>query len=56
VIRTDLGLADLPIIALTAGVLVEEREAAMAAGMNDFVAKPVDLGHLAEAIRRHCTA
>lgn len=56
VIRTDLGLTDLPIIALTAGVLVEEREAAIAAGMNDFVAKPVDLGQLAEAIRRHCTA
>lgn len=56
VIRTDLGLADLPIIAVTAGVLVEEREAAMAAGMNDFVAKPVDLEHLAEAIRRHCLA
>ena len=56
VIRTDLGLTDLPIIALTAGVLVEEREAAMAAGMNDFVPKPVDLEQLAEVIRRHCTA
>ena len=41
-IRRDPALRDLPVIALTAGVLAEEREAAKAAGMNDFLAKPLN--------------
>jgi signal transduction histidine kinase/CheY-like chemotaxis protein/HAMP domain-containing protein len=32
----------LPIIAMTAGVMEENRRAITAAGMNDFIAKPVD--------------
>ncbi len=40
-IRTELGLFDLPIIAVTAGALVEERERALGAGMNEFVTKPL---------------
>jgi CheY-like chemotaxis protein len=32
----------LPIIALTADVLVSERDKALAHGMNDFLAKPID--------------
>ena len=42
-IRDDLGLTGLPIIALTAGVMAEEQEAARAVGMNAFLAKPLDL-------------
>ena len=42
-IRADAILAGVPVIAFTAGVLGEERAAALAAGMNDFLAKPVDL-------------
>ena len=42
-IRDDLGLTGLPIIALSAGVMAEEQEAARAAGMNGFLAKPLDL-------------
>jgi CheY-like chemotaxis protein len=42
-IRQDPALAQLPVIALTAGVLGEERAAAQAAGMTGFLAKPLDL-------------
>lgn len=41
-IRRDPALRDLPVIALTAGVLAEEREAAEQAGMNGFLAKPLN--------------
>ena len=39
-IRHDLGLADLPVIALTAGAMESQRQQALAAGMNGFIAKP----------------
>jgi PAS domain S-box-containing protein len=42
-IRKDDALAHLPVIALTAGVLPEERLAALDAGVNEFLAKPLDL-------------
>jgi two-component system, sensor histidine kinase and response regulator len=44
--------ADLPILALTANVLPADREACMAAGMNDFLPKPVKLDLLRSAINR----
>ena len=52
-IRTQLGLTRLPIIALTAGAMLEEQQEAAAAGMNDFVAKPFDVRQLVNIIRRH---
>jgi len=41
-IRAELGLAELPILALTAGALLSERQRALDAGMNGFVSKPFD--------------
>jgi CheY-like chemotaxis protein len=35
-----------PVIAMTAGVLTEDRERCRTAGMDDFVAKPIDVEHL----------
>ena len=45
-LRGDPALAAIPVIALTAGVLAEERVAAESAGMNDFLPKPLELGQM----------
>jgi PAS domain S-box-containing protein len=52
-IRTELGLVDLPIVAVTAGALSSERQRAEEAGMNDFICKPFDGQSLARSIVRH---
>jgi PAS domain S-box-containing protein len=46
-IRGELGMADLPIIAFTAGVSDEQQAEARAAGANDVLAKPMDLEQMA---------
>jgi len=55
-IRRQHGALELPIIALTADVLVSERDNAMRHGMNDFLSKPIDpermVGVLAHWVRR----
>ena len=52
-LRTELGLHDLPVIALTAGALVSERQRAIDAGMNAFVSKPLDPHLLIGTVRQH---
>ncbi|TAN60608.1 MAG: sensor histidine kinase [Magnetospirillum sp.] len=52
-IRRDLGLTGLPVIALTAGALDSEHSRALAAGMNDFIAKPFDVDQMVRSILRH---
>lgn len=46
--------ARIPIIALTGNALTGDRERFLAAGMNDFIAKPFDYEGLVEAIERCC--
>ncbi|MBZ4396394.1 HAMP domain-containing protein [Myxococcus sp. XM-1-1-1] len=50
-IRKDLRYASLPIIAVTAKALKDDREKCMAAGASDYLPKPVDTDKLLELIR-----
>ena len=52
-LRSELGLVALPVIALTAGALSDERQRAAACGMIDFVSKPFDPRELVRCIQRH---
>ncbi len=52
-IRTVPNARDLPIIAVSAGVRSSDREKCLAAGMTDFVAKPLDVETLIQVIHRH---
>jgi two-component system sensor histidine kinase/response regulator len=49
-IRADPRLAHLPIIAMTAHAMAEERQRCIDAGMNDHVAKPIVVERLVQAI------
>ena len=51
-IRQELGLTQLPVIALTAGVLAEEQRLIREAGADDVLAKPLDLGLLVATLLR----
>ncbi|MFZ2217759.1 MAG: response regulator [Rhodoferax sp.] len=52
IIRDDMGLRDLPIVAMTANALHSDRHACLAAGMNEHVGKPFDLTKLVDVLRR----
>ena len=51
-IRETVGLADLPVVALTAGVLGDQQAATLDAGMDAFIAKPFDVERLVATILR----
>lgn len=64
-IRALPGWQDCPIVALTAYAFDEDRRACADAGMNDFIAKPMDVDALYDCLlrwldavardRQHCT-
>ena len=52
-IRAQMRWNQLPIIAMTAAVLLEDRQACRQAGMNDYLTKPIHPLHLLKTLVRH---
>jgi CheY-like chemotaxis protein len=50
-IKADPRQSRIPVIALTANAMASDREAALAAGCDDFDTKPVDLKRLLEKVQ-----
>ena len=50
-IRQQAKFTSLPIIALSAGVTESERNSCIACGMNDFIAKPIDVKQLSATLQ-----
>lgn len=50
-IRTDKAHEDIPIVALTAKAMSDDREKCMQVGANDYLTKPVDLDKLFDVMR-----
>jgi CheY-like chemotaxis protein len=51
-LKADPATRGIPVIALTAHAMAEDRDTALAAGCDDFDTKPIDLGVLLDKITR----
>lgn len=54
-IRTELGMTEIPVIAMTAHVLAGERENVLSSGMNDYLSKPINHKELIGILLRYLT-
>ncbi len=49
----DKSKASIPIVAMTANAFAEDREKALSVGMNDHIAKPIDMNKVIPTIRKY---
>jgi len=55
-IRADRRFDALPVIAMTADAMAEDRQRCLDAGMQDYLAKPLNVGKLFDILERHVRA
>jgi len=55
-IRQLLAFTHLPIVGLSAGIMPDEKEACMRAGMTDYMIKPIDVENLDQILKTHLRA
>ena len=53
-IKDVLGMGKLPIIAMTANVLPTDQQECLAAGMNDYIEKPININLMIEKLQKYC--
>jgi two-component system cell cycle response regulator DivK len=53
-LRADDRTASIPVLAVTAQAMHGDRERFLTAGFDGYLSKPVNVGELLEAVRRHC--
>ncbi len=56
IIRSDLSLSTLPIIAMTAHAFETDRKECLDAGMNDYIAKPIEEKQLFSVLAKHISS
>lgn len=50
---SDEGKAHIPIVALTANAFEEDRKMAISKGMNDHIAKPIDMNIVIQVLKKY---
>ena len=53
-LRADQRTAAIPVLAVTAQAMRDDRERFLAVGFDDYISKPVNVRELIGTVRRHC--
>jgi two-component system cell cycle response regulator DivK len=53
-LRADERTASIPVLAVTAQAMQDDRERFLTAGFDNYLSKPVDVVELINAVREHC--
>ena len=53
-LRADERTASIPVLALTAQAMQDDRERFLAAGFDGYISKPLNVLELVDAVRQHC--
>ena len=51
-IRALAGAGGIPIVAVTANAMKEDKEKGFEAGLNDYITKPIDFAHLFRVLKK----